>query len=180
MGRYAGRSWVDDLTGGFETGARMDAMIDLTAERRKKAKTVEAVAGDMTNKLFNVEDKGAIGNFFYNKFGIGDAPKLTEKPGATPVTSGAGAPAVATAAEDTPSAARQAVGRGLTAASSVQGAEAPAASAPPTSEFAWNPTAAPVFAPPAPDYAAAPQQSSYEGARPSHLQKLLSEFNLKA
>lgn len=163
MGRYGGRSWVDDLVGGMETGAKMDAMIDMKAERRKKAKTVETVAGDMTNKLFNVEDKGPIGNFMWDKFGLGDAPKVTEKADAKPIPAGAGTPGAAAPqaqvaagapAGDTPSAMRQAVGKGLTAASSVSGGEAPAASAPPTSQFVWEPTAAPVFAAAAQNYEA--------------------------
>lgn len=161
-----GRSWVDDLTRGFAAGSAIDERIDATAERRKKAKAASAVAGEMDSKLFNVEDKGPIGNFMWDKFGLGDAPKVTSKDGlptaptpAIPGTTGATAPqakvAAGAPAGDTPSALRQAVGQGLTAASSMSGGgEAPAASAPPTSEFVWSPTAAPVFAAAAPSYAA--------------------------
>lgn len=83
-------NWANDLVRGFSQGASIDATIDQTAERRKKAKLVGTVDSEMKGKLFDVEDKGTIGNFFYNKFGIGDPPQVTNKaataPAAAPVS----------------------------------------------------------------------------------------------
>lgn len=188
MGRsYAGRSWVDDLVGGIETGAAMDAMIDAKAERRKQAKQAGAIAGDMDNKLFNVEDKGAIGNFMYNKFGLGDAPQMTPKEGAavpppppTAGTPGAAAPQANGAASAPPSTAREMVASGIrgAAAMSGDGGEAPAPVQ--AGEFTYNPGPAVTFAPPTPTpEGPAPLMPAMENARPSEVQKMLLKMGIK-
>lgn len=103
-----GSNWANDLARGFGQGAAISATIDQTAERRKKAKVVNTVGSEMNSKLFSVEDKGPISNFFYDKFGIGDPPKLTEQAG--PLAPAA--PAAAVAAEPA-SPTRAAVAGGL-------------------------------------------------------------------
>lgn len=89
-------NWANDLVRGFGQGASINATIDQTAERRKKAKSVATIGGEMDKSIFDVEDKGPISNFFYDKFGIGDAPKITNKAGAAPAPEPA-APAAAVA-----------------------------------------------------------------------------------
>lgn len=123
---YAPRTWVDDLVGGFDAGAKIDKKIDETAERRKKAKTSGVIASEMTNKLYTVEDKGWLGNIMYDKFGLGDPPKVTEQAG-PPAPRPANAAAAAPATEAPPSDARTMAATGTAA---LQGALAGSATSP--------------------------------------------------
>lgn len=172
---YAGRSWVDDLVGGLVAGNALDTMIDAKAEKRKQAKQVGVIAGDMDNKLFKVEDKGVIGNFMWNKLGLGDAPRMERKDGGA-VQEPSPASAANGAGGPPPSAERETVAGGLNGAAAMGGGggEAPAPLQP--GEFTYTPAAPVSFAPPTPT-AAAPQMSPVAAA-PSAYQQALAQAGL--
>lgn len=176
---YAARSWADDLVGGFAAGAVIDAQIDETAERRKKAKTSGVIAGEMTNKLYDVEDKGWLGNWLYNKAGIGAPPKITERAG-PPDPRSANVPAMgaAPATEAPPSDARAMAATGTAA---LQGLQAGSATAPPPEmlspeEIAVSPIQPVRFAAATP-LVPMPQMSPVE-PQPSRVQQLLQEIGV--
>lgn len=143
---YTARSWVDDLVGGFDAGVKIDEKIDKTAERRKKAKIVGTVDGEMKSKLFNVEDKGWLGNLMYNKFGIGDPPQVSNKAGVAPAAMGA---AEAAAVEPT-SDARAMAATGVDALKGLQAESATGPVPEPMAEIAVTPVQTVPFAAPAP------------------------------
>ena len=96
---YTPRTWVDDLVGGFAAGDKIGAKIGERAEARKTSKEAAIITNEQDKKLFNVEDKGTLGNWLYDTLGFGDPPKKTPKAGPT------AAPPTGMAASGTPGAA---------------------------------------------------------------------------
>lgn len=138
---YTSRTWVDDLVGGFDAGNKIGAKIGERAEARKTSKEAAIITNEQDNKLFKVEDKGALGNWLYDTLGIGDPPKKTPKGGppaapqpgtATQVppaagTPGAAAPQANAAAQPAPpSEVRARVASGLNLAQAAGESAAPA------------------------------------------------------
>jgi hypothetical protein len=180
--RGSSRTWVNDLVGGFAAGSVIDEQIDATAARRKKAKTDEVISREMTSKLFDVEDKGVIGNFMYNKFGIGDPPKVTNKPGAPPAagTPGAAAPQANAAAQPAPmSEVRERVASGINLASQAGESADPVALLP-MEELEVSPVARVPFAAPAPLIAGpAPRPTGVEPSPLSAEQRVMMHYGVK-
>ena len=160
-------NWANDLARGFGQGDVMARAIGDRAATRKKEKLAGIIAKEQDDKLFTVEDKGAVGNFLWDKLGIGDAPTKTPKSGAVATPGPAAEPA-------SPARATVAAGMsGLAAGSET----APAPEPLPMADIAVTPVRAPTFAAATP-LVAAPQMSPVE-PQPSALRKMLQEQGIK-
>lgn len=72
-------NWANDIFRGFAQGDMVANAFDKRVEDRKKSKTAETITTEARKKLFDVEDKGALGNWLWDKVGLGDPPQLINK-----------------------------------------------------------------------------------------------------
>lgn len=163
MAKYATpANWADSLLTGLGTGAELRDTFSKSIDKRKAAKVADTIAQESTKKLFDVEDKGPIGNWAWDNLGIGDAPKLTRKSGAAPAAPAAPA---AAAEEDPPSAARAAAQGGT--------ATAPEPEMLAMQEIGITPVKTVSAAPPAPMMAV--PRAAEEDSPPSRYRKMVQQ-----
>lgn len=157
-------NWARDLMGGYTFGNMARGKFDSDVEKRKAAKVAGQIAGEQDQKLFDVEDKGGIGSWLWDKMGIGDPPKKGVKGSGTPATS-------------EKSDLKNAVGAGLQAFADASQNSAPTQlSAPDTGTFTPVPTAQ--FASPTP-LVAVPAMSPVEQPQLSNVQQALLKYGIK-
>ena len=179
-----GSNWANDLARGFGQGAMIGDSINERTKQRKTDKVAALVAKEQDDKLFNVEDKGVVGNFMWDKLGLGEPPKKTNKTVASPAatappavgTPGAAAPAAQAAANPAPMS-----GARATIAGSLNGLAAGSATAPapeplPMEDTPVTPVAAPTFAAMTP-LVEGPQMSPVT-PQPSPFKKKLLEMGI--
>lgn len=129
-------NWANDIFRGYTQGEYLSESISRKADARKAEKAANAIQSEAIGKLFQVEDKGTLGNWAYNTFGFGDPPKLTPNPGH---------PA---AAGPTP---QDRLRDGAKLANAMGGGDGTApAQMPVSADYAYQPQASPQFAPAAP------------------------------
>lgn len=157
-------NWARDLMGGYTFGNMARDKFDSDVERRKAAKVAGQIAGEQDKKLFDVEDKGGVGGWLWDKMGIGDPPKKGAKGSVDPSGSGTGA-------------LRDAVVQGIQAfADSGQSPAPTQLSTSDTGTFTPVPTAQ--FASPTP-LVAVPAMSPVEQPQLSNVQQALLKYGIK-
>ena len=157
-------NWARDLMGGYTFGNVARDKFDTDVAKRKAEKVAGTIASEQDKKLFDVEDKGGLGGWLWDKMGIGDPPKKGVK--------GSGSPATSEKSD-----LKNAVGAGLQAFADASQNSAPTQlSAPDAGTFTPVPTAQ--FAAPTP-LVAVPAMSPVEQPQLSNVQQALLKYGIK-